>query len=96
MPTAIFDALLTLLLLNSVPTLTAQNHTRLSKGFWLRQATRLPLLEQARLVSTAVREFGEILAEDIPLDSDGPQLPMLTKIYSRVASSFIGRTYQQP
>ena len=79
-PTAIFDALLTLLPLDSVSTLTARNHTRLSKGFWLRHASRLPLLEQARLVSVAVREFWEMLAEDIPLDSDGPQLPMLTKL----------------
>jgi hypothetical protein len=80
-PTAIFDALFTLLSLNSVSTLTAQNHTRLRKGFWLRHVSRLPLLEQARLVPTAVGEFGEMLAEDIPLDSDGPQLPMLDESY---------------
>jgi hypothetical protein len=79
-PTAIFDALLTLLLLNSVSTLTAQNHTLLSKEFWLKHASRLPLLEQARLVPTAAKQFWEMLAEDIPLDSDGPQLPMLTKL----------------
>ncbi|KAF8492739.1 hypothetical protein F5888DRAFT_1806551 [Russula emetica] len=78
--TAIFDALLTLLPMNSVSTLTAQNCTRLSKDSWLRYASRLPLLEQARLVPTAVRAFKEMLAEDIPLDSDGPQLPMLTKL----------------
>jgi hypothetical protein len=67
--TGIFDALLTLLPLDSVSTLTARNHTRLSKGFWLRHASRLPLLEQARLVSVAIREFWEMLAEDIPLES---------------------------
>ena len=43
--TAIFDALFTLLPLNSVSTLTAQNHTRLRKRFWLRHVSRLPLLE---------------------------------------------------
>jgi hypothetical protein len=78
--TAIFDALLTLLPMNSVSTLTAQNCTRLCKESWLRYASRLPLLEQARLVPTAVRAFKEMLAEDIPLDSDGPQLRMLTKL----------------
>jgi hypothetical protein len=78
--TPIFDALLTLLPMNSISTLTAQNHTRLSKESWLRHASRLPLLEQARLVPTSVREFEEMLAEDIPLDSDGPRLPMLTKL----------------
>ncbi|KAF8492738.1 hypothetical protein F5888DRAFT_1891575 [Russula emetica] len=78
--TAIFDAILTLLPMNSVSTLTAQNRTQLSKESWLSHASRLPLLEQARLVPTAVRAFKEMLAEDIPLDSDGPQLPMLTKL----------------
>ena len=68
--TAIFDALFTLLPLNSVSTLTAQNHTRLRKRFWLRHVSRLPLLEQARLVPTAIGEFGEMLADGIPLDSD--------------------------
>ncbi|KAI0281234.1 hypothetical protein BGY98DRAFT_1185015 [Russula aff. rugulosa BPL654] len=77
---AIFDALLTLLPMNSISTLTAQNHTRLSKESWLRHASRLPLLEQASLVPTAVGAFREMLSEDIPLDSDGPQLPMLTKL----------------
>jgi hypothetical protein len=77
---AIFDALLTLLPMNYVSTLTALYRTRLSKEFWLRHASRLPLLEQARLVPTAVTAFRKMLAEDIPLDSDGPQLPMLTKL----------------
>jgi hypothetical protein len=70
----------TLLPMNSVSTLTAQNRTRLSKESWLRYASRLPLLEQARLVPIAVRALKEMLAEDIPLDPDGPQLPMLTKL----------------
>jgi hypothetical protein len=78
--TAIFNALLTLLPVNFVSTLTVQNRTRLSKKFWFSHAPRLPLLKQARLVPTAVRAFKGMLAEDIPLDSDGPRLPMLTKL----------------
>ena len=78
--TTIFDALLTHLPMSSVSTFTAQNYTRLSQEFWLRHAPRLPLLEQAGLVPNAVSAFMEMLSEDIPLDSDGPRLPMLTKL----------------
>jgi hypothetical protein len=78
--TAILDAILTLLPMNSVSTLTTQDCTRLREKFWLEHASRLPLLEQARLVPTTVRAFIEMLAEDIPLDSDGPRLPMLIKL----------------
>ena len=78
--TEVFDALLTLLPVNSVSTLTTQNRTRLSKEFWLKHASRLSLLEQARLYPTAVRGFKEMLAEYTPLDLDGPRLPMLTKL----------------
>ena len=77
---AIFDELLTLLPMDSVSTLTAQNRTRLSKESWLGHAARLPLLEQARLVPNAVSAFMEMLSEDMPLDLDGPRLPMLTKL----------------
>jgi hypothetical protein len=76
--TAIFDALLTHLPMNFVLTLTAQNRTRLSKEFWFTHAPRLPLLEQARLVPTAVEAFGEMLAED--MHPDGPRLPSLTRL----------------
>jgi hypothetical protein len=75
---AILDALLTLLPVNSVSTFTAQNRTRLSKEFWLRHAPRWPLLEQARLVPTSIRGFRELLAEDAP--PDGPRLPSLTQL----------------
>ena len=75
---AIFDSLLTLLPVNSVSTLIAHNHTRFSKEFWLNQAPRLPLLEQARLIPTAVKAFRDMLAEDAP--PDGPRLPLLTKL----------------
>jgi hypothetical protein len=71
---AIFDAILTFLPVDSVSTLTAQNHSRLSKRFWL----RWPLLEQARLVPTTVGVFGGMLAEDTP--PDGPRLPSLTRL----------------
>jgi len=77
--TAIFDALLTLLPMNFVSTLTAQNCTRLSKESWLRHASRLPSLEQARLVPTAVRAFREMLVEDIP--PEGLRLPSLTRLF---------------
>ena len=76
--TAIYDALLTLLPVNSVSTFTAQNYTQLSKEFWLKQAPRLPLLERVRLVPTAVKAFRDMLAEDAP--PDGPRLPLLTKL----------------
>jgi hypothetical protein len=76
--TVIFDALLTLLPVNSVSTLSAQNLTRLSKEFWLSHVPRWPLLEQARLVPTAVKAFRDMLAEDAP--PDGPRLPSLTKL----------------
>jgi F-box-like len=76
--TAIFDSLLTLLPLNSISTLTAQNHTQLSKEIWLKHAPRWPLLEQARLAPTAVRAFRDMVAEDAP--PDGPRLPLLTKL----------------
>ena len=81
---AIADAVLTLLPMNSVSTLSAQSKLDtsigLNKGFWLKYASRLPLLEQARLDRTTAGGFWEMLAEDIPLDSDSPQLPMLTKL----------------
>ena len=76
--TEIFDALLMLLPVDSVSTIMAVNHTRLSKEFWLNHAPRLPSLEQARLVPSAVKAFRDMLAEDAP--PDGPRLPSLTKL----------------
>ncbi|KAN0102366.1 hypothetical protein V8E52_005581 [Russula decolorans] len=76
--TAIFDALLTLLPVDSVLTFTAQNRARLSKEFWLSHAPRWPLLEQARLVPTSAGAFLEMLAEDTPPDC--PRLPSLTRL----------------
>jgi len=74
----IFDALLTLLPMNSVSTLSTLIFTRLRKEFWLRHASRWPLLEQARLVPPSIRGFWEMLAEDAP--PDGPRLPSLTRL----------------
>jgi hypothetical protein len=75
----ILDALLTLLPVNSISTLSAQNRTRLSKAFWLNHAPRWPLLEQARLVPTAVKGFRDmLLAEDAP--TNGPRVPSLTRL----------------
>jgi len=78
--TTFLDTLLTLLPMNSISTLSALNRTRLSKESWLGHASRLPMLEQARLAPTAVRGFTEMLSEDMPLNSDGPRLAMLTKL----------------
>ncbi|KAF8481687.1 hypothetical protein DFH94DRAFT_732396 [Russula ochroleuca] len=76
--TAIADALLMLLPVNSVSTLTTRSPTRLSKEFWLSHAPRWPLLERVLLVPTAIKAFRDMLAEDAP--SDGPRLPLLTKL----------------
>jgi hypothetical protein len=88
--TTIFDALLTLLPVDSVSTLTVQR-TRLSKEFWLTHAPRWPLLERARLVPTAVKAFRDILAEDAP--SGGPRLPTLTKLILVDVTLTAARTY---
>ena len=76
--TAILDALLMLLPMNSVSTLTTKSSTELSKKFWLSHAPRWPLLKQIRLNTTAVKGFREMLAENTP--PDGPRLPSLTKL----------------
>jgi hypothetical protein len=89
--TAIFDALLTLLPVNFISTLTAHNRTRLSKEFWLRNASRLPSLERARLVPASVGAFMGMLAEDTP--PDGPLLPSLTKLTLLHVVSTTFRTY---
>ena len=91
MDTAIFDAFFTLLPMNFVSTLTAQNRTRLSKKSWLGYASRLPLLEQVRLVPTAVRAFRDMLAEDPP--PDGPRLPLLTRFVLLNVMLTARRTY---
>jgi hypothetical protein len=73
----VLDALLVLLPMDSVSTLTT-NNTRLNKEFWICQAPRWPLLERASLVPTAVKAFMDMLVEDAP--PDGPRLPSLTNL----------------
>jgi hypothetical protein len=74
----IYDALLAVLPLDSVSTFHAQYCTAFSKEFWLSQASRWPLLEQAHLAPTAAKGFRDMLAEDAP--PDGPRFPSLTKL----------------
>jgi len=76
--TIIFDSLLAMLPVTSVSTFTVEGRTRLSKEFWLCHAPRLPLLERARLVPTAIKAFKDMLEEGAP--PDGPRLPSLTKL----------------
>jgi len=89
--TAIYDALLTLLPVNSVSTFSALNHTRLSKEFWLKQAPSLPLLERVRMIPTAVKAFRDMLAEDAP--PDGPRLPLLTQLTIHCVTWTLTKTY---
>ncbi|KAF8481691.1 hypothetical protein DFH94DRAFT_825642 [Russula ochroleuca] len=76
--TAITDALLTIVPVNSVSTLTTRDSTRLSKEFWLSHVPSWPLLERVCLVPTTIKAFRDMLVEDAP--PDGPRLPSLTKI----------------
>ena len=90
--TILFDAMLTHLPLNSISTLTVQNHTRLSKEFWLSHSPRLVMLRRARLFPTAVKAIREMLDEDPP-PSCPPQLPRLTKLILVNLSLTALRTY---
>ena len=89
--TAILDALLTLLPVYSVSSLTVQSHIRLSKEFWLNRAPRWPLLERVRLVPSALRAFREMLGEDAP--PDGPRLPSLKTLILFDVNLTAVRTY---
>ena len=74
----IIGALLMLLPVDSVSTLATQRDTRLSKEFWLTHAPRWLSLERVSLVSTAIKPFRDMLAEDVP--PDGPRLSSLTEL----------------
>ena len=87
----IIDALLMLLPVDSVATLTVEENTRVSKEFWLNQALRWPSLEQVCLSSTAVKAFRDMLAEDAP--PDGPRLPSLRKLILVNVTLTACRTY---
>jgi len=88
----LIDAMLTHLPLDSISTLTAQNHTRLSKEFWLSHSPRLATLRRARLVPTAVKAIRDMLNEDPPPNGP-PQLPRLTKLILVNFSLTALRTY---
>ena len=90
--TILFDAMLTHLPLNSISTLTAQDHTRLSKDFWVSHSPRLAMLRRARLVPSAVKAIREMLHEDPPPHGP-PQLPRLTKLILVKFSLTALRTY---
>jgi len=90
--TVIFDAMLSHLPLNAISTLSAQNHTRLTKEVWLSHAPRLTMLKRALLVPTAVRAFREMIEEDAP-PSGLPRLPQLTKLILSKVSLTALRTY---
>jgi len=90
--TILIDAMLTHLPLDSISTLTAQNHTRLSKEFWLSHSPRLVMLRRARLVPTAVKAIRDMLDED-PRPNGPPQLPRLTKLILVNFSLTALRTY---
>lgn len=87
----IFDALLTLLPVNSVSTLTAQNRTPLSKEFWLRHVPKWSLVERATLVFNTVKAFIDMLTDDAP--PDGSRLPSLTKLILVDVMLTVPRTY---
>ncbi|KAI9453541.1 hypothetical protein BJY52DRAFT_834312 [Lactarius psammicola] len=78
--TRVFDAAMAALPLDSLKTLTAQNHTMLlDKQIWLRHAPRWPLLQRVRLAPPAARGFREMLLEDNE-GSESPLLPSLTNL----------------
>ena len=90
--TVIFDAVLSHLPLNAISTLSALNHTRLSKEVWLSHASRLTMLKRAFLVPTAVRAFRKMLEEDVP-PNGLPRLPQLTKLVLSKVALTAPRTY---
>ena len=89
--TAILEALLTQLPLNSVSALNARNIKGLSKEFWLSQAPRWPMLEWASLDLKNIKPFSDMLAEDAP--PDGPRLPSLTKLILEDAELTVPMAY---
>ncbi|KAI0288811.1 hypothetical protein BC826DRAFT_971340 [Russula brevipes] len=91
MNTAILDTMLAAFPTDFIRDLTVQGLTRLGKGVWLNHASRWPLLQQARLVPTALKAFREMLAEEAP--SNGPRLPSLTKLILVNDSLTVARTY---
>jgi hypothetical protein len=76
----VFDAAMAALPLDSVVTLTAQDHTKLlDKQVWLRHAPRWPLLRRARLTPYAARGLRELILEDT-WGHESTLLPSLTNL----------------
>ncbi|KAN0127936.1 hypothetical protein V8E53_014284 [Lactarius tabidus] len=76
----VFDATMAALPLDSVVTLTAQDHTKLlEKEVWLRHAPRWPLLQRVRLTPPAAHGLRGMLLED-RWERESMLLPSLTKI----------------
>jgi len=77
---ATFNAVVDALPLSGLVTLTAQNHTRpLNEQFWLRHASKWPLLRRVRLTPYTERGFRKMLLEDNG-GSESLLLPFLTKL----------------
>ncbi len=76
----VFDAAMAALPLDSLVTLTAQNHTSLlNKQVWLRHVPRWPLLRRVCLASLAAHGFREMLLENSG-GRESPLLPSLTNL----------------
>ncbi|KAH9070732.1 hypothetical protein EDB83DRAFT_2262271 [Lactarius deliciosus] len=77
---ATFDAVIEALPLDGLVTLTAQNRIRpLTEQFWLRHASKWPLVRCVRLTQPAERGFREMVLEDNG-GRDSPLFPLLTKL----------------
>ena len=76
----VFDTAMADLPLDSVVTLTAQDHTKLlDKQVWLRHAPRWPLLRRVRLTPYAARGLRELITEDT-WGRESALLPSLTNL----------------
>ena len=76
----VFDAAMAALPLDSVVTLTAQDHIKLlDKQVWLRHAPRWPLLRRVRLTPYAARGLRELILEDT-WERESTLLPSLTNL----------------
>ncbi|KAH8994106.1 hypothetical protein EDB86DRAFT_1283301 [Lactarius hatsudake] len=76
----IFEAAMTALPMDSLVTLTSQDHTSpLNTQSWLHHALRWPLLQRVCLATPAARGFTEMLLEDSG-ECECPLLPSLTNL----------------
>jgi hypothetical protein len=76
----VFDAAMAALPMDSVVTLTVQDHTKLlDKEVWLRHAPRWPLLQRVRLTPSAAHGLRGVLLED-HWERENILLPSLTNL----------------